>query len=62
MQIDDIFREIGEFGAFQISLYCLLGMIGIPSGKNIFCLRGRKEEESLIFPLSCFKVSDWYHN
>ena len=43
MQIDDIFREIGEFGAFQISLYCLLGMIGIPSGKTYFAyMAGRK--------------------
>ena len=45
MQIDDIFREIGEFGVFQISLYCMLGVIGIPSGKNLFYLPGSCTQE-----------------
>jgi len=33
MLFDDILREIGEFGPYQILLYILLGLAGIPTGK-----------------------------
>ena len=41
MKIDEILNEVGGFGVFQISLYCMLGLIGIPSGKIVDLIRRR---------------------
>ena len=35
MLLDEILVEIGEFGAYQIWLYVLLGLTGIPTGKGV---------------------------
>ena len=34
MLFDAILKEIGEFGPWQILLYVLLGLVGIPTGKS----------------------------
>ena len=34
MLIDDILHQAGEFGRYQIIFYCLVGLVGIPSGKE----------------------------
>ena len=38
MLIDDILHQTGEFGLYQITFYCLVGLVGIPSGKKKVCL------------------------
>ena len=32
MLFDDVLRRVGEFGPYQIGLYCLLGFVGFPAG------------------------------
>ena len=32
MLFDDVLRKVGEFGPYQIGLYCLLGFVGFPAG------------------------------
>ena len=34
MLLDEILAEIGEFGPYQIMLYILLGMVGVPTGRS----------------------------
>ena len=32
MLFDIVLRRVGEFGPYQIGLYCLLGFVGFPAG------------------------------
>ena len=34
MSFDDVLRQIGEFGPYQIGLYCLLSLLGFPAGNR----------------------------
>ena len=33
MLLDEILKEIGEFGTYQILMYAIVGLAGIPTGK-----------------------------
>ncbi len=34
MLFDDVLQKVGEFGPYQIGLYCLLGLAGLPAGES----------------------------
>ncbi len=55
MLFDDVIKKVGEFGPYQIGLYCLLGFVGIPAGKVADYSANNWAQRNLGITLGLFK-------
>jgi len=56
MLVDDILIEIGEMGTYQIIMYILLGLAGLPTGKYFSLYKDTNKSNKPVIPKSLVSI------